>query len=261
MNTETHEEVNGNLESWLDACLSSNNVTVSTTHRVKRNEAREVWDCVADIDGEAKAVVLTIFKPGPLECVNTSLQPHDVARKCALAFTELPLLHIPTPSLLGHAECATEAAIVCEKVESAPWDSPVRLQAAAVLARLHGLGESDLSPPLQDLTRVSDPRATRTTGGEAPSSGMRALVHGDYFSANILPVSDGLRIIDWETFGWGDPMWDLGFLIGADPGLPPDEVETVIAEYESTAPVKRDCLMWHKRRWDDFWEHRRKRTV
>jgi aminoglycoside phosphotransferase (APT) family kinase protein len=61
-----------------------------------------------------------------------------------------------------------------------------------------------------------DPREERTTGGDAPTSKRKTLVHGDYFSANILSVRDGLKIIDWETFGWGDPMWDLGFLIGAD---------------------------------------------
>ena len=70
------------------------------------------------------------------------------------------------------------------------------------------------------MARISDPRENRTTGGGGPKAPVRTLVHGDYFSANILPVEDGLCVIDWETFGRGDPMWDLGFLLGADPGLP-----------------------------------------
>jgi len=55
-----------------------------------------------------------------------------------------------------------------------------------------------------------------------------------------------LRIIDWETFGWGDPMWDLGYLVGADRNLPEYEVEAVVTEYEKLAPVNREHLMWHK---------------
>ena len=51
-------------------------------------------------------------------------------------------------------------------------------------------------------------------------------------------------------------MWDLGLLIGADPGLQVDEVEAVVAEYGAGATVERQRLMWHKRRWDEFWQQR-----
>ena len=77
-----------------------------------------------------------------------------------------------------------------------------------------------------------------------------------YFSANILPVADGLRVIDWETFGWGDPMWDLGFLVGADRDLPEVDIKAVIAEYEMSAPVDLENLMWHRRRWSESWKQR-----
>jgi len=92
---------------------------------------------------------------------------------------------------------------------------------------------------LRRLARISDPREYRITGGRPDS---KTLVHGDYFSANILPVTGGLRIIDWETFGWGDPMWDLGYLVGADRNLPEYEVEAVVTEYEKLAPVNREHL-------------------
>jgi len=169
---------------------------------------------------------------------------------------ELPALGIPTPLVLGYKTVNKEAAIVCEKYERIDWTADVRIKATRILTRIHSLDEGSLSKELQELARRSDPREYRTTGGQAPRSKANTLVHGDYFSANILPVADGygLRVIDWETFGWGDPMWDLGFLIGADRDLPRDEVETVIAEYEKDIPLNREILMWHKRRWSDFWE-------
>lgn len=75
------------------------------------------------------------------------------------------------------------------------------------------------------------------------------LVHGDYFSANILPTSAGIRIIDWETFGLGDPAWDLGFLIGADPSVSDEEVDDVIEAYTQTAPLDKTRLEWHRTNW------------
>jgi Ser/Thr protein kinase RdoA (MazF antagonist) len=173
-----------------------------------------------------------------------------------LAMSELPNLGIPTPRVLGQAQAGGEAALLCERIERTGWTAHVRLLAAGVLARIHNLEASRLSKPLRRLARISDPREYRTTGGQGPAQTTRTLVHGDYFSANILPTQAGLCVIDWETFGWGDPMWDLGFLIGADRDLPFDEVDAVIREYESVAPVDRERLMWHKRQWADYWQQR-----
>jgi len=100
----------------------------------------------------------------------------------------------------------------------------------------------------------------RTTGGRAPRVNDKGIVHCDYFSKNILLVAGGLCVIDWETFGWGDPMWDLGFLIGADRDLTDEEVEAVIAEYGSRAAIDRHRLMWHKRRWSNFWKARQDKS-
>lgn len=89
-------------------------------------------------------------------------------------------------------------------------------------------------------------------------------MHGDYFSANILRDGHGLRILDWETFGWGDPMWDLGFLVGADRGLDREEISATIAAYEQEAPVDPLRLRWHVNRWSAYWrcrdEQQRRRT-
>jgi len=136
------------------------------------------------------------------------------------------------------------------------WTPQTKLQAAAILGRVHTLDGHELSKPLRSLVRASDPREFRTTCGQAPKATHRTLVHGDYFSVNILPAAGGIRNIDWETFGWRDPMWELGFLIGADRDLQQDEVEAVIAEYQRHAPVHRECLTWHQRHWADFWRTR-----
>ncbi len=253
---ETSRKNCEHVPKWLALCLSCDPVVLRDVHSLRNGREREVWDCTFEAGGRQEKAIVAVFKPGSLESVNTSLPPHQAAQKCALALTELPALGIPTPRLLGHAEDGEEAAIVSERIDQTEWQPRVRIQAAEILAYIHNLEEGSLSEALQDLARMSDVREQRTTGGHGSKAPVRTLVHGDYFSANILPVVDGLRVIDWETFGWGDPMWDLGFLIGADRGLPQDEVEAVIREYEAGATVDRQRLMWHKRWWSDYWRQR-----
>ncbi|WP_420642466.1 phosphotransferase [Candidatus Leptofilum sp.] len=238
--------------TWVARCLGSS-VAQCLVEEIKHGPEREVWDCRFTLDGVSTKAILSVFKPGDLQSVNSSLQPKAAVQKCVLAMSELPQLGIPTASLLGYASAAEEAAYLTLKVESTGWHSDVRIEAAAVLARLHCLEESKLSPALQHLAKVSDPREYRTTAGEAPIPERKTLVHGDYFSANILPVADGLKILDWETFGWGDPMWDLGFLIGADRNVPTLEIEATIREYQKYAPVNRQRLQWHQEKWLKFW--------
>lgn len=245
------------VQNWLAACLDTTAVEVDTAHNLKQGPERETWDCAFALEGRPTTAVLTLFKPGDLDTVNTSLPPAQVARKCLLAMRELPRLGIPTPTPYGTAVIGREAGLACQRLESTAWVPGHRLQAAAILARIHSLAAGDLSAELQSLARQSDPRAQRTTGSQAPVPAMATLVHGDYFSANILPTANGLKIIDWETFAWGDPMWDLGFLIGADRDLPRDEVESVIAEYAKSRPVHREQLQWHQRRWADSWQRRK----
>lgn len=246
------------VQDWLTNCMPHHVVRLNTARNLKNGQEREVWDCNFSSDEAKSVAILTVFKPGTLASVNTNLPPEKAAQKCVLAMTELPALGIPTPHVLGLATVDRKAAMLCEKIEQTDWISGVRIEAARILARIHNLQESSFSKCLQELVRFSDPREYRTTSGKAPLSESKRIVHGDYFSVNILPVADGLRIIDWETFGWGDPMWDLGFLIGADRGLPADEIEAVIAEYEKAMPVNREILGWHRRQWSEYWEKRKK---
>jgi hypothetical protein len=170
---------------WLNECLATDGVQLLSARRLKRGGEREVWDCAFTLDVRPSTGILTIFKPGSLESVNTSLPPDEAASKCALAMAELPAHGIPTPYVLGQATAGRGAALLCEKVERKDWRSDARIEAARILSRIHNLQASSLSKPLQELVRISDPREYRTTGGEAPAPSSRTLVHGDYFSANI----------------------------------------------------------------------------
>jgi len=248
------------LQRWLDNCVPHHPVCLKAARNLRTQIEREVWDCRCQADAGQLDAILVVFKPGSLKAVNTNLPPELVSEKCFLTMMELPALGIPTPTALGCAVAGREAAVLYKKVERTEWVSGTRVIAAGVLARLHNLREAHLSRRLQELVRLSDPREYRTTGGRAPRGKKSTLVHGDYFSKNILPVAGGLCIVDWETLARGDPMWDLAFLIGADRDLTDEEVEAVIAEYASGATVDRDRLMWHKREWSAFWRAPQRRS-
>ena len=254
--TRPNTQDNDRLQAWLAACAPQSAIQLASARPVKRGPAREVWACSWTETQPDYTGFLTIFKPGSFDSVNTSLSPHQAVEKCVLAMTELPALGIATPPVLGHAQIDDQAALLSALVEPQRWTPESRVLAARVLAHLHGLQEASLSPRLRLLVRQSDPRESRTTGGQAPAARYRTLVHGDYFSANLLQRPEGICVLDWETFGWGDPMWDLGFLIGADRDLSTGEVEATIAAYSSSAPLDRHQLDWHRRRWEQSWIER-----
>ena len=247
---------NDRLQAWLVACAPSKAAKLTSAKSVKRGVEREIWAC-GWTDAESDHIgFLSVFKPGSLDSVNTSLAPHQAVEKCVLAMTEFPALGIETPGVLGNARIADEAALLSTRVEAQQWTPESRTLAARLLARLHRLQEVSLSPRLKLLAKQSDPRESRTTGSQAPAPQYRTLVHGDYFSANLLPTPEGICVLDWETFGWGDPMWDLGFLIGADPRLPKGEVAATIEAYSSSAALDRRQLDWHAHRWEQSWNER-----
>ena len=254
--TDQMDDREQRVQRWLTDCVPHRSVRLTAARNLRNGVEREVWDCSCKTEAGGLDAILTVFKPGSLETVNTNLPPELVSEKCFLAMLELPDLGIPTPIALGYAVNRGEAAVLYERGQRTKWVPGTRVSAAAILARLHNLQEFRLSRRLRELVRLSDPMECRTTGGRAPRGRDKRLVHGDYFSKNILPLAGGLCIIDWETFGRGDPMWDLGFLIGADRDLTDGEVEAVIAEYGSRAAIDRHRLMWHKRRWSDFWKAR-----
>ena len=249
------------VAGWLSECLSAPS-DVDAATKLKDAPGREVWDVAFCFEGRNRRAALLVFKPCEPDAVNTSLGPSDTADKCRMAMSELRLHGIRTPSVIGSCTISGESAILSSWVASTKWSPEARIEAAQVLGRLHALDARQLSPGLQVLLDSSDPRECRTTGGEAPSSGMRALVHGDFFSKNILPtdVDGSICVIDWETFGWGDPMWDLGFLLGADRSVSTQEADSVIAAYSGLRPVDNDCLQWHRDHWRQMWDARSSQT-
>ena len=152
-------------------------------------------------------------------------------------YRELCKFGVPTPTMSGHASKGEMAAIVYEKVQARPWTATTGLKAAESLARLHRIAISEVGDELAGLVRSSAPNRDRTlngvkdyrdleesasnwrteylglageiewlvAGGE-PQSGMESLVHGDYFSRNLLPSDEGLKIVDWDCLALGDPM-------------------------------------------------------
>ena len=67
-----------------------------------------------------------------------------------------------------------------------------------------------LSADIDDLMGSPEPAA---------SADELRIIHGDYFAANLLPDNDTVQIIDWDLAGFGDPAWDLAFLLGAERGV------------------------------------------
>jgi len=136
----------------------------------------------------------------------------------------------------------------------------MRVKAARILARLHRVQLSDLSPELTDLVAHSTPNRGRI--GEAPDEpplmGI-TLQHGDYFSVNLVATRDGLHVLDWDLLAPGDPMWDLGFLLSADKGVREEEASAVIAAYQQSRPIDENRLTWQRRCWQAFWRRRDRR--
>ncbi len=90
---------------------------------------------------------------------------------------------------------------------------------------------------------------TRIAESVEPVSSMSTLVHGDYFSVNLIPTVEGIFVIDWDLLALGDPMWDLGFLVGADRGIGKKETDEIKKAYRRSRPIDEDVLRWQMECW------------
>ena len=268
---------------WIRKCLDRYVPSLLYQRNVSGGSGCSVWDCALRLDGKTVRVILKLFHS---EFVNGSgLGPVDSATKCALALTEFTPWGVPTPKLVGFAQQGHGAAVLYEKIAGERWDSTTRSEAARILARLHRISVDQFSPELRELVRRSAPNRLRVLHGllafasdldtsyprwrqehpqlcdtvqelvesGEPASGRSTLVHGDFFSANLMLDGNGLHVIDWDLLACGDPMWDLGFLIGADSDVPDTVVNAVVDAYREGCPVDFDVLEWHKNCWDSFW--------
>jgi len=245
------------VSEWLAGIDSA--YSPAEARPIKRSRRRQVWEIDVTAGPDSFTCILSIFQHTTFEKVNTTLSPAETAEKCFLCCSELPGHGVPTPPPIGWYASAHGAAFLCHKVPQEPWCEDTRSVSARHLARLHLLDIASLSTRLADLCRLSEPRGdpplrsmTNLSGEFAPWA-QNALVHGDYFSKNVLRHGDRLHIIDWETFGLGDAMWDLGFLLGADGKLPDAEIDAVTNEYAKYAPVDEERLSWYRRNWEERW--------
>ena len=242
-----------------------------------------MWDCDAAIDGSAAAVVLKLYDAS---CrAYCGLSAPDVSRKHALAVRELGTHGIPTAHLMGHAAALQEAAVLTQRAAPLPFTSEARIEAARWLAHFHSISVDVLGAELVALLAESPPNRDRILNGvrgmaehldagrpgwrgewrdlsdmlaplfaaEEPDESAAALVHGDYFSANLLWTDQGVVIVDWDLMSLGDTMWDLGFLVGADRDVTDEEADTIIRAYQDLRPVDTGRLRWNRDCWEAFW--------
>ena len=274
------------IESWINRCIDGTSSHLISAQDISGGSGGQVWDCQIEISKQPMHAILKIY--GAKFEDYSRLGIRNTLRKNVFALQGFPHYSVPTVSILGQAEYQDEAALLLEKVDCQPWQHQTRIEAARLLANLHGISfdvlDSDFivlirqSTPNQhrvflslemadeldqhapgwrsDNVRLSDRIDLLRNTGE-PTSSFETLVHGDFFSVNILSGENGLAIIDWDLLSFGDPMWDLGFLIGADRNITDQEVDATIAAYSKACPIDSDVLMWHKHCWDASWELRK----
>ena len=278
--------MHNDTQAWIAACLKRQNVDLLQATNQSGGSGCEVWDCRALLDGVVQRYVLKVYQPGFDDYAK--LGPIKTARKHILALKELPAFSICTPRLAGSAFKPHQAAVLTHKILRQAWNSATRIQAARSLGQLHNVQPRDLSDEFGALVKGSTPNRQRVFIGvqnfcsrldqkaptwkaerqdlyaqaqellasHEPRSDVTTLVHGDYFSSNLLLENDDLYVIDWDLLALGDPTWDLGFLTGADKDLEQKEIDAVIAAYGQLRPVDADTLAWHQQCWRLFWELR-----
>jgi aminoglycoside phosphotransferase (APT) family kinase protein len=269
------------IEYWLAACLHQP-VSVERMNVLGGGSGCTVAECWFD----GRTAVLKVYHPSFDDF--SQLGPEATVQKHALALTELPRHGIPTPGLLGWATRNREAAVLTERLPALVPSHQTDEEAAGVLTRLHAVQPSNLSESLASLIGRSRPNAQRVMNGviemthrldrQSPSwrTSHRSLVdhvqvlidtgepdwenpsviHGDFFGVNfrLRPPAE-IAVIDWDLLSLGDPMWDLAFLIGADPHLASSSRRTrILRAYQGTISTQR--LEWHLSSWQAFWKLR-----
>lgn len=246
---------------------------------IKDKVGREVLDCLYRVGDSTERRILKVYHKGFDD--DSELGVVNVARKVHLASVELAAHSIKMPRVFGSYLSDEISCIVMEKLEQVEWDVGTRVEAAVILARLHNIYLDSLSGDFQKLIYNSKPNKDRGRLGVIghshfldknhpywrkeypdlsksvteiaesvePVSSMTTLVHGDYFSVNLIPTLDSLYIIDWDLLALGDPMWDLGMLVGADAGISDKEIDDVIRAYQHTRPIDEDVLSWQIACW------------
>lgn len=274
------------IERHISRCLDADKVTLTKADPFKSGSGCDVLDCSFTLNGRPSQGILKIFSERYDDYSEIGLM--RTARKNVLAANELitGVLHIP--KVTGYYLAEQAPAILYERLVASEWKPTTRIKAAKALAQLHNTAPGSLSDDLRKEITESKPNKDRIRNGvlifpesldknnpewrktypdlsndanelknsEEPVSAMTTLVHGDFFSLNILPVEDKIYIIDWDLLALGDPMWDLGFLVGTEKNLEQEEVDAVIEEYKKYREIDSEILAWHIRCWKTYFKLR-----
>ena len=268
-------------------CLGAANVLITEAQPFETGSGCDVIDCkfVAN-NTHVNCGVLKIYRNDFDDYSGIGVM--KTARKFILTASEFNVGDINIPTILGYHLSNETSSVLTEKLDGVEWSVQTRVTAAEILGHLHRISLYKLSNELQEIISESRPNKSRVRNGviqfskyldnnypiwrkeypqfseEAkeiienvePKSSMRTLVHGDYFSKNIIPTKDGIYIVDWDLLAMGDPMWDLGFLLGADPNIGKEESEAIEAAYLRKCEIDENILSWHRKCWRLFWELR-----
>lgn len=267
------------VKTLISKCLGVEIDSLSEMTVIRDRAGREIIDCQYQTFGKIERGMLKVYHKGFDD--DSELGVAKVAMKTQLSSRDLSVQAIGIPEVFGAYLSDNISCVLMEKLKETHWESNTRVVAAEILARLHNTPLVSLSDELQQLIRDSKPNrdrgrfgvigrskfldakiprwrdqfpelsghATLITENIEPVSSMTTLVHGDYFSVNLIPTRDGLYVIDWDLLALGDPMWDLGFLVGADHGVSDIEVEDVVRAYQRTRPIDEDILRWQQVCW------------
>ena len=267
------------VRDCISRCLGLEIHSILEIRELRDRSGREVLDCRYRVGTATERSILKAYHKGFDD--DSELGVANVARKAHLSSLELAASSIRIPKVLDSYLSEDFACVLMERLEQTQWEDRTRVAAAEILARLHSLPLNSLSNDLQKLITDSKPNrdrgrlgvmarsqfldrnypgwreqypdlsrsATAIVRDAEPVSPMVTLVHGDFFSVNLIPTVDGLFVIDWDLLALGDPMWDLGFLVGADAGVTDKETEEVISAYQRTRPIDEDVLGWQMSCW------------
>jgi Phosphotransferase enzyme family len=159
------------------------------------DEAREVLVVADEGDG------------GPSLAEAVAAQPSEAARAAPLLGRAIGRWHHDTAGVT--VAPATPAFILALVQTPETALTVLNSTARAVAARI--LADARLGDAIRSVSRTWAPTC---------------LIHGDFKWDNCLRGPEGLRIVDWELAGYGDPAWDLGCAL-AEPTIataaPPDD--------------------------------------
>lgn len=275
------------LEKMLRAALKDPKASLRDARRIRSGSGCDVWDLSYRASGsENRRAFLKIYTPDFDDY--SQLGPARTARKSQLAAQTFPAHGISAPRVIGTFVEADVGAILSAPVHGDTWNGGTRRAAALALARLHVIDVRKLPRALHELVASSTPNRRRVwlgvcgirrrldagfprwraTHGDLadecdalirtrdPDARATTLVHGDYFRSNLIAADGDVYVVDWDLLALGDPMWDLAFLVSAEPDVPPGDVEDAIDVYRTLRTVDEDNLRWHRRSWSLFWRLR-----